>query len=137
MDNEHRIAESYRKTHYLARPRTSILHVILYCLIFKVLSLSFSAILVFFAKVPGGLWLWDDMITLVLVFAFAKQILLTLIECYQHYAPEHVRRKCVFMPSCSMYAMLAIHKYNLFKAVHMIIGRLNRCNGPVCSIDYP
>jgi putative component of membrane protein insertase Oxa1/YidC/SpoIIIJ protein YidD len=74
----------------------------------------------------------------VIVFCFAlKKVCIVTIEIYQHYASEEVRRRCTLMPSCSEYALLALHKYNVIKALCKIIIRLgNRCNG-IYKIDYP
>lgn len=89
-------------------------------------SFPFSYFLRIYALIAGGICL-----------LFHKIILITCIELYQHYAPEHIRRKCICMPSCSVYATMALKKYNTFKAVHLILSRLERCCGTICYIDFP
>lgn len=42
-----------------------------------------------------------------------KKAVIGCIKLYQHYAPEQIRRRCLFKPTCSEYAILAIEKYGL------------------------
>jgi len=74
----------------------------------------------------------------VIVLCFGlKKVCIIAIEIYQHYASEEVRRCCTLMPSCSEYALLALQKYNIFKALYKIYTRLTKeCNG-IYKIDYP
>lgn len=37
-----------------------------------------------------------------------KKAVIGCIKLYQHYAPEQIRRRCLFKPTCSEYAILAI-----------------------------
>ena len=46
------------------------------------------------------------------------------VECYQHYAKEETRRKCLCVPSCSEYAILCLKKYELIKALLKIKKRI-------------
>ncbi len=67
-----------------------------------------------------------------------KKALIGIIHLYQHYAPEDIRRRCLFKPTCSEYAILAIQKYGviigLFKAY---IRLFKKCRGNIYRIDYP
>ncbi|MFC4232599.1 membrane protein insertion efficiency factor YidD [Parasediminibacterium paludis] len=65
-------------------------------------------------------------------------ILVISIRVYQK---TKMRRysKCLHYPSCSEYGIIALKKYNLFKAVKLTIKRYNDCN-PFSNrpyIDYP
>lgn len=66
----------------------------------------------------------------------AKKAIIWIVKVYQHYAPDEVRLRCVFEPSCSEYMILAIEKYGLFVGVYKGIRRLLRCQPPG-GIDYP
>ncbi|WP_130735413.1 membrane protein insertion efficiency factor YidD [Flavobacterium sp. J27] len=47
--------------------------------------------------------------------------------------------KCLHYPSCSTYGILALQKYNFFKAIKITYKRLKDCN-PFSNrsyIDYP
>ncbi len=66
-----------------------------------------------------------------------KRILIFLIQVYQLLAPEAIRNKCRFEPSCSQYMILALQKFGLRKGLHMGIDRLKRCNANDGGFDYP
>lgn len=67
-----------------------------------------------------------------------KKIIIALVHVYQRYAPERIRRKCIFKPTCSEYMILALEKYGLCKGLYKGIVRLFfKCRGFYYSIDYP
>ena len=69
---------------------------------------------------------------------FSRKAIIGLVRLYQHYAPERIRRKCLFKPTCSEYTILALEKYGLVKGLYKSIYRLFfKCKGFVYSIDYP
>lgn len=145
MRKEAIIAEYYRHYRPLARP--NITWGVFFCRVASALlvSLVFS-LTVFFVL---SLYIeWDAsplnyllQLYMLVIFGFCllfhKVILVSAIELYQHYASEPTRRKCICMPSCSVYATMALKKYNTFKAMRLIFNRLSNCCGSVCIIDYP
>lgn len=66
-----------------------------------------------------------------------KSILIWFVLVYQRFAPEEVRKKCVFTPSCSEYMILALKKYGVVKGLLKGINRLKRCHLPNHGEDYP
>ena len=72
-----------------------------------------------------------------MIFCF-KYAVIGAIRLYQHYAPEEVRRRCLFMPTCSEYAILAVRKYGgvigLCKAYYRL---MYLCRGSIYKIHYP
>lgn len=78
-------------------------------------------------------------ILLLLVYGIVniKRAVICCVRIYQRYAPEAVRRKCRFEPSCSEYMILAIEKYGFFKGVAKGINRLKRCNINDGGYDMP
>lgn len=67
-----------------------------------------------------------------------KPALIGAILLYQRYAPERIRRKCLFKPTCSEYAILAIEKYGVIRGVYKSYIRLfKKCCGRVYRIDEP
>lgn len=52
------------------------------------------------------------------------------IKMYQRFAPDETRLRCVFSPSCSEYAILALQKYGVVRGLPKIISRLKRCHPP-------
>jgi len=74
----------------------------------------------------------------IIILVFMRKILIHLIELYQHYAPEDVRRKCMCKPTCSEYAILSIRKYGAFFGMLKTLNRLfRRCQGNIYYIDNP
>ena len=64
-----------------------------------------------------------------------KQILLKLIQFYQHNISPYRPACCRFTPTCSAYALEAIHKYGAIKGGWLALKRLLRCN-PFYKGDY-
>lgn len=60
-----------------------------------------------------------------------------LIRQYQRHAPDHIRARCRYDPSCSAYAILAIEKYGAFKGAGKAVRRILRCRPPHGGEDYP
>nr|WP_242939936.1 membrane protein insertion efficiency factor YidD [Ruminococcus flavefaciens] len=59
------------------------------------------------------------------------------IRVYQRYAPDSIRLKCRFEPSCSEYMIQSIQKYGLIKGLVRGMKRLSRCNIDGGGYDYP
>lgn len=59
-----------------------------------------------------------------------RAILIWFIRVYQRFAPAEVRRRCVFTPTCSQYAIQALERYGVVRGVPKIISRLRRCHLP-------
>lgn len=69
---------------------------------------------------------------------FLKNILIITVKLYQCYAPEEVRRRCLFKPTCSEYTILALKKYGVIIGLYMAYIRVyKKCRGSIYSIDYP
>jgi putative component of membrane protein insertase Oxa1/YidC/SpoIIIJ protein YidD len=91
---------------------------------------------VFLSLRPALVWLFEGSSLLVLGLT-ARRTLIIAIELYQHYAPDEVRRRCMLMPSCSEYAILALKKYGTATAIRKTCMRLSkRCKG-YYEVDYP
>ena len=73
-----------------------------------------------------------------LVLILIRKIAIWAIRLYQHYAPEDVRRRCLFMPTCSEYTILVIQKYGIVIGLYKAYIRLfKKCRGSIYRIDYP
>lgn len=66
-----------------------------------------------------------------------KRIIICCIHVYQKYAPESVRNKCRFEPSCSEYMILSLQKYGLVKGLTKGFKRIKRCNINDGGFDFP
>lgn len=71
------------------------------------------------------------------VLVMLKRTVIGIVRIYQRYAPDSLRNKCRFEPSCSEYMILAIEKYGLLKGVRKGICRLKRCNINHGGFDFP
>ena len=72
-----------------------------------------------------------------IIIVKTKAVVKNAILLYQKYAPEKMRRSCLFTPSCSEYMLLAIEKYGVFIGVYKGVRRLLRCHHPNGGEDYP
>ena len=66
-----------------------------------------------------------------------KATLIQSVLLYQRFAPERVRRKCRFEPSCSEYMLLCLRKYGPIRGAFKGIGRLRRCHLQQGGYDFP
>ena len=57
-----------------------------------------------------------------------KKLLLFFINIYRKYYSPMKPRRCIFMPTCSEYAVEAINKYGALKGGYLTIKRVLRCN---------
>jgi putative component of membrane protein insertase Oxa1/YidC/SpoIIIJ protein YidD len=72
------------------------------------------------------------------ILIVSKKAIIGLVRLYQRYAPERIRRKCIFKPTCSEYMILALEKYGLIKGLYKGMYRMFfKCKGFYYSVDYP
>ena len=64
-----------------------------------------------------------------------RAVLIWCIRVYQALAPDEVRLRCVFTPSCSEYAVQALQKYGVCRGLPRIVRRLRRCQPPNGGTD--
>ena len=125
----------------LVRPDISITKI----LFSFVLWLFIQGIFVFLCLYLSNAFHISNYVTHTVATCFCLLIIITksnafvrnVIFLYQRYAPEKMRRSCLFVPSCSEYMLLAIEKYGVVIGVCKGIGRLLRCHQPNGGEDYP
>ncbi len=66
-----------------------------------------------------------------------KSAVICCVMLYQRFAPERIRKKCRFEPSCSQYMILAVEKYGVCKGIAKGVDRLKRCNLSDGGFDMP
>ena len=77
---------------------------------------------------------------LLLVFEiYIRFCLIQTIKCYQHYAKEETRKRCMCVPSCSEYAIICLGRiFPLIVALNKIRIRLYKtCDGEEYKLDFP
>jgi len=57
-----------------------------------------------------------------------KKVALILITGYRKYISPLKKPSCIFVPTCSQYALDALNKYGFFKGVYLTIKRVLRCH---------
>lgn len=75
--------------------------------------------------------------TVAILAIFADRIVIFAVMVYQRLAPDKVRNRCRYEPSCSQYMIMAIRKYGAFKGVRRGVRRWQSCKPPNGGIDYP
>ena len=67
-----------------------------------------------------------------------KPAVIGAVRLYQRYAPENIRRKCLYKPTCSEYTILAVQKYGVVRGLNKAYVRLfKKCKGRIYRIDEP
>jgi len=59
---------------------------------------------------------------------YLKKIMLGMIRFYQKAISPYKRFHCIYIPTCSQYAIEAIEKYGPFKGGVLAIKRILRCH---------
>lgn len=137
---EQDIARDYCLNRKLVKPKTNVLTFVLLVSGIEIISVALAYILCLLFHWFGISFFFSTLyllVSVVILLIYSKKICITLVELYQHYAADETRRRCTLRPSCSEYALLALSKYNIFKALYKTYIRLTRkCNGSYI-IDYP
>lgn len=70
---------------------------------------------------------------------YIRFCLIQAVKCYQHYAKNETRRRCLCIPSCSEYAILSLKRvFPLIIALLKIRKRLYvTCKGEEYRVDFP
>lgn len=66
-----------------------------------------------------------------------RKMVLHIIRLYQKVTERRLPHRCVFTPTCSEYAILAIEKYGLFRGLLLAVKRLYRCRPGNGGKDFP
>ncbi|MDL2314928.1 membrane protein insertion efficiency factor YidD [Bacteroidales bacterium OttesenSCG-928-C19] len=139
--SEQDIAEEYCLNRKLVRPQTNVFTLLKWVLLIEVSAVAVSYIVYQSFEWFGISFQFKSIytcISILLPLLLLKRICILLIELYQHYAPENMRRRCVCMPSCSEYGILALRKYGVIKGLYKTYIRLTKkCKGSTYIIDYP
>jgi putative membrane protein insertion efficiency factor len=72
------------------------------------------------------------------VFSLAWPVVL-LIRCYQILIPDRVKRRCIYLPTCSRYAIVCLERDGLIEGLREARARIARCNGSLfhSRVDPP
>ena len=123
-------AENYVLKKPLQRPKTNAFTLLFIGALYLVSAFLIAFLTIKSLKINDGkVYIYLFSYILCFIFSF-KFFCIKAVECYQHYAKEETRRRCLCMPTCSEYAISALKKYCLIKALIKIHKRLFRtCRG--------
>lgn len=62
---------------------------------------------------------------------------IALLRGYRRIRPASIGQRCVFDPSCSRYAELALRKQGFRRGLVAVLGRLHRCKAGNGGVDLP
>ena len=138
-NEEQDMIQGYIARHASLRPKTNILTVLYIVLLYFALCGSVTLLITVCARnAAEKSCLLIPLIWIVPVLISIRFFLIKLVECYQHYAKESTRRKCLCKPTCSEYTIAVLKKYPLIIALRKIGKRLfGTCKGGVYKIDPP
>ncbi len=126
---------SYKRV--LVRPRLCLGRALLFLLGLSVVCVG-SAFLIYALYPSLALAaLGAALALLVLLAVFLKPILIWLVRAYQHFAPDKLRCRCRFEPSCSQYMIGAIEKYGAYRGLVRGLKRWARCKPPNGGFEEP
>lgn len=58
-----------------------------------------------------------------------KKMLIKLVNLYRNYiSPMKGRSACIYIPTCSQYAIEALEKYGALKGSYLTVRRILRCH---------
>ena len=79
------------------------------------------------------------LLLVVLFESYIRFCFVQTVKCYQHYAKEKTRRRCMCVPSCSEYAIICLKRvFPLTVALIKIRIRLYKtCKGEDYKLDFP
>lgn len=135
--NETDDPRSYGYRRVLVHPHVSWIKIVWNCAVPVLLAYGLKALLCRFGMDNIVSWVAALFLLLLYFCVNAKQAIISLIRIYQRYAPDSVRNKCRFEPSCSQYMVLSLQKYGLWKGLQKGIRRLKRCNIHDGGYDLP
>lgn len=119
------------------RPSVNIVRAVVYCAFVLILSSAISiALAIAWGNILGAVLIGVGVALLTFII-FIKKIAIWFVKVYQHYAPDRVRDKCRFEPSCSQYMIISIEKYGFIRGFIRGIRRLRRCQPPNGGFDEP
>ena len=128
----------YQISRHLERPIVSYIDVILIAIIEILAAIMINSGLLNLCLTNITYIIVCSLINILLLELLPRIIGIFAIKCYQHYASEETRRRCLCVPSCSEYSIICLKKYELIHALLKIRKRLFKtCKGHRYVIDNP
>lgn len=128
---------SWNYKRVLIRPEINWKKVLFFLFLPFVIILILYFVFNFFEVDRGYSCLFCAIVFVFYWLSISKKAVICVVRIYQRFAPDRIREKCRFEPSCSQYMVLAIEKYGLLKGLIKGVERIKRCNTDNGGYDYP
>lgn len=128
---------SWNYKRVLNRPEIKWTKVLFFLFLPFVIILTLYFVLNYFEAARSYSYLVCAIVFVLYWLLISKKAVICVIRIYQRFAPDRIREKCRFEPSCSQYMVLAIEKYGLVRGLIKGVDRLKRCNTDNGGYDYP
>ena len=130
--------QDFLLTRVLLVPKTNAFHAVVFGLLLVLILAAEITLSILFLPYAWQKGICIPAVALMTLECYLRFYGIVLVRCYQHYAKEKTRRKCLCVPSCSDYAVLCLKRYGLVKALVKIRKRLFvTCRGKEFKIDAP
>jgi len=102
--------QQYILTKPLDRPKTSVWTILIIIFLYSATAFFLSLATIYIFRIRNSITLTYLFFFLLGFIIIAKFLTIKLVECYQHYAKEEIRRRCLCKPTCSEYALAVLKK---------------------------
>lgn len=134
--NEKDPTSIYYKRH-LERPKINLFKIVIHiALIFTILMITYFIMLTLNLGFVT-IFSIEIIIFIIYILAHLKRLLICIVKIYQRLAPDSLRNKCRFEPSCSQYMILSLEKYGALKGFFWGVKRIKRCKVGNGGYDFP
>lgn len=76
-------------------------------------------------------------LAILLTIDIARFFIIGCVRLYRLVAPESLRGRCRFEPTCSAYMIIALRKYGTIVGLIKGLNRISRCHPPYGGVDEP
>ena len=76
-------------------------------------------------------------ISIILTILIAELLLIAIVRLYRLFAPQRLRNRCRYTPTCSVYMIVSLRKYGAIVGLYRGIKRILRCHPPYGGVDEP
>ena len=76
-------------------------------------------------------------ICIILTILIAELFFIAIVRLYRLFAPQRLRNRCRYTPTCSVYMIVSLRKYGTIVGLYKGVKRILRCHPPYGGVDEP
>ena len=76
-------------------------------------------------------------ICIILTILIAELFFIAIVRLYRLFAPQRLRNRCRYTPTCSVYMIVSLRKYGTIVGLYKGVKRILRCNPHYGGVDEP